>query len=580
MLRRAWVVDLGRPATERRRSEERPVGVARPRLPALEPRPGPRRRRGPSSPSRPVRPRRQGRDRRGRAVAAGQPARRQQRRLGVHQPARRLGRPAHRGLRPQGLPGRHGLGLGAPRQLLPGRARRPGPRRRRRRPRPRGPAPGGGGHRHHASSPSSAVSPSPAWPAPAPAPPTPGRATDHAAIADHGPDVGRGPRYGTDAPDGSPGAGPARAGQRSPGRDHVSRREDRTQRRVTVVRHTRPPAAGRFARRPGPRPDGWRAKLPGRAAAAPGLAGAGGRAGPWPAPARPPPAPAARCGTGCGEACPRQWPGRLLAAVVAIALFTGATWTTTRSALLDVDHIEVVRRALVTPDQAATGAGLRRGQPMVSVDAAGAERRLRAPAVGRHRGGRAGLPQHASGSTSPNGWPSAIAARPTGGWVLLDGGGRVLAERPDRPRRPSRGHRRRRRTPVAGRHRWPRPVRRSTSWPRCPTRSAAGRPCDPRRRSRHASHGSEGDPHRPADAVAAKVAALSVLLERVGEPFRGLSRRARSAGSGGRSDSLPPLRPASLHPGGAPRLPSIPESRARLKPDKGSRQLHRSAQLV
>ena len=64
----------------------------------------------------------------------------------------------------------------------------------------------------------------------------------------------------------------------------MSRREDRTQRRVVITRHNRPPATGRFARRPGrdrrangsgdgskgpgpnaalPRPTGWRGRLPG-----------------------------------------------------------------------------------------------------------------------------------------------------------------------------------------------------------------------------------------------------------------------------------------------------------------------------
>ena len=54
------------------------------------------------------------------------------------------------------------------------------------------------------------------------------------------------------------------------------------------------------------------------------------------------------------------------------------TWAAARSALLDVDHIEVVGGALVTPVEAAAGAGLRRGQPLVAVDAAGAGRRLAA----------------------------------------------------------------------------------------------------------------------------------------------------------------------------------------------------------
>ena len=216
----------------------------------------------------------------------------------------------------------------------------------------------------------------------------------------------------------------------------MSRREDRIQRRVNIVRNTRPPATGRFARRPGHRPEGWRAKLPsalqrplawqapvaGRA-----VAGAG---------------KAARCGLSATRSVrdclrratkwmPQTVVGRVLAAVAAIALFTGATWTTTRSPLLDVDHIAVSGGALVTPPEAAAGAGLRRGQPMVSVDTIDAERRLRR------------LPWVAT-AVVERAFPNTVrihltervavatAARSAGGWVLLDAGGRVLAERPDR----------------------------------------------------------------------------------------------------------------------------------------------------
>jgi cell division protein FtsQ len=129
---------------------------------------------------------------------------------------------------------------------------------------------------------------------------------------------------------------------------------------------------------------------------------------------------------------PQTVAGRVLAAVAAIALFTGATWTTTRSAVLDVDHIEVSGGPLVTSDQAVTGAGLRRGQPMVSVDTARAEQRLRRlPWV------RTAVVERAFPNTVrillTERVAAATAARPGGGWVLLDGGGRVLAEQPDRP---------------------------------------------------------------------------------------------------------------------------------------------------
>jgi cell division protein FtsQ len=128
---------------------------------------------------------------------------------------------------------------------------------------------------------------------------------------------------------------------------------------------------------------------------------------------------------------PQTLGGRLLATVAAIALFTGATWTTTRSALLDVDHIEVSGGAVVTAAEATAGAGLHGGQPMVSVNTAATERRLRRlPWVDTATVERV-FPNtvriHLSERVA-----AATAARPAGGWVLLDPGGRVLAERPDR----------------------------------------------------------------------------------------------------------------------------------------------------
>ncbi|HKY76943.1 MAG TPA: FtsQ-type POTRA domain-containing protein, partial [Acidimicrobiia bacterium] len=127
---------------------------------------------------------------------------------------------------------------------------------------------------------------------------------------------------------------------------------------------------------------------------------------------------------------PQTVAGRVLVAVAAILLFTGATWTTTRSALLDVDHIAVSGGSIVTPADAMAGAGLRSGQPMVSVDTAAAERRLRRlPWVDTAVVERA-FPNtvriHLTERVAV-----AAAARPTGGWVLLDRGGRVLAEQPD-----------------------------------------------------------------------------------------------------------------------------------------------------
>lgn len=234
----------------------------------------------------------------------------------------------------------------------------------------------------------------------------------------------------------------------------MSRREDRTQRRVVITRHNRPPATGRFARRPGPErranSGGEGSKGPGPNGESPARGWRGRLPGPlqrplaWHAPV------AGRAVAGAGKAAasagrtirdrlrklttrlPQTAAGRIIVAVAAIALFTGATWATSRSPLLDVDHIQVTGGTVVTPDQAAVGAGLRRREPMLSVDTARAARRLEA------------LPWVAS-AVVERAFPNtvrirltersatAVAARPAGGWVLLDPGGRVLAEPADRP---------------------------------------------------------------------------------------------------------------------------------------------------
>jgi cell division protein FtsQ len=296
----------------------------------------------------------------------------------------------------------------------------------------------------------------------------------------------------------------------------VSRREDRTQRRVTVVRHTRPPAAGRFARRPGHRPEGWRAKLP--AALQRPLA--------WQAPV------AGRAVAGAGKVAasatrslrdrlrrttewvPQTLGGRLLLAVAAIVVFTGATWTTTRSALLDVDHIEVSGGSVVTAAQATAGAGLRRGQPMLTVNTVVAERHLRRlPWVDTAMVERS-FPNTVRIHLTER-VVAAIAARPAGGWVLLDRGGRVLAEQPDRTADLPE---------VIGAGASPTPGDNLTAArPALDVVSALPEPI--RRQVQSAT--LDGEAVRlqmgareirfgPPTQVAAKVAALSVLLERVG----------------------------------------------------------------
>ena len=75
---------------------------------------------------------------------------------------------------------------------------------------------------------------------------------------------------------------------------------------------------------------------------------------------------------------------------------------------------------------------LHRGQPMVAVDTARAEQRLRRlPWV------QTAVVERAFPNTVrirlTEREAVSVAARPAGGWVLLDSGGRALAEQPDRP---------------------------------------------------------------------------------------------------------------------------------------------------
>ncbi|HET9771835.1 MAG TPA: FtsQ-type POTRA domain-containing protein, partial [Acidimicrobiia bacterium] len=212
---------------------------------------------------------------------------------------------------------------------------------------------------------------------------------------------------------------------------------------------------------------------------------------------------------------PQTLTGRLLAAVAAVLLFTGATWTTTRSAVLDVDHIEVAGGTVVTAEQAVAGAGLRLGQPMVSVDAGQAERRLRAlPWVDTAVVERA-FPNRVRVFLTER-VATATVAHPAGGWSVLDRTGRVLAAGPDRaPGLPE----------VVGAGAPPGP-----GASMAPARPAidvvAALPEEIRRTVTRAaidgdavtlSTGSREIRIGPPVQLAAKVAALSVLLERVGD---------------------------------------------------------------
>jgi cell division protein FtsQ len=211
---------------------------------------------------------------------------------------------------------------------------------------------------------------------------------------------------------------------------------------------------------------------------------------------------------------PQTLAGRILAAVAAILLFTGATWTTSRSALLDVDHIEVTGGSVVTPQEAAAGAGLRHGEPMLSVDTAAAARHLRRlPWVDTAVVERA-FPNTVRIRLSER-VAVATAARPAGGWVVLDRSGRVLGERPDRPADLPE---------VVGAGDTPAPgadldtarpaIDVVAALPDALRRQVTSATLDGESVTLHT--GSREIRIGPPTQIAAKVAALSVLLERVG----------------------------------------------------------------
>lgn len=129
---------------------------------------------------------------------------------------------------------------------------------------------------------------------------------------------------------------------------------------------------------------------------------------------------------------PRSRAGRALTALLTVATVGALVWSGSRSALFDVDHIDVVGTFLVSPAEAAKAAGSLQRVPLAEVDTATAARRIEAlPFVRSARVERV-FPNRVRIRLTER-MPAAFASRPTGGFALLDDTGRVLADRPDRP---------------------------------------------------------------------------------------------------------------------------------------------------
>ena len=138
---------------------------------------------------------------------------------------------------------------------------------------------------------------------------------------------------------------------------------------------------------------------------------------------------------------PRSRAGRGFTTLLAVATVGALLWSGSRSALFDVDHIEVVGSFLVTPAEATEAAGPLQRTPLAEVDTTATAERIEAlPFVRSARVERVfpnririrleeRMPAAFATRPAPGGAPSA----PGGGFALLDDTGRVLADRPDRP---------------------------------------------------------------------------------------------------------------------------------------------------
>lgn len=129
---------------------------------------------------------------------------------------------------------------------------------------------------------------------------------------------------------------------------------------------------------------------------------------------------------------PRSRAGRTFTAVLAVVTLCAMVWSGSRSALFDVDHIDVAGGFLVSPAEAAEAAGPLQRIPLAEVDTTAAAHRVEAlPFVRSARVERV-FPNRVRIRLTER-MPAAFVSRPAGGTALLDDTGRVLADRPDRP---------------------------------------------------------------------------------------------------------------------------------------------------
>ncbi|HEY3239042.1 MAG TPA: FtsQ-type POTRA domain-containing protein, partial [Acidimicrobiia bacterium] len=118
--------------------------------------------------------------------------------------------------------------------------------------------------------------------------------------------------------------------------------------------------------------------------------------------------------------------------VLAVSTVGALLWSGSRSALFDVDHIDVAGTFLVSPAEAAEAAGPLHRVPLAEVDTMASAQRVEALPFVRSARVRRVFPNRVRIWLTER-MPAAFATRPAGGFALLDDTGRVLADRPDRP---------------------------------------------------------------------------------------------------------------------------------------------------
>ena len=248
---------------------------------------------------------------------------------------------------------------------------------------------------------------------------------------------------------------------------------------------------------------------------------------------------------------PRSRVGRAFTTLLAVATVGALVWSGSRSALFDVDHIDVAGTFLVSPAEAREAAGPLQRVPLAEVDTTGAAQRIEAlPFVRSARVERV-FPNRVRIRLTER-MPAAFATRPAGGFALLDETGRVLADRPDRPAdllevtsageipppgqwlRPSR-------PALAAYLTLSEPLRRQVS-----TATVEGESVTLQVAGRDVRFG-------PADDLEAKVAALGALLDHLGDrPVLALDVRV---------PSVPVVVPAGPPAGAQPSTPITPGPR-------------------